>query len=131
MKVSHRILIYLHPLNIKYEKFIEELISQNLFRLAQHISILYLNIFQWEISINICKNYEMKYFQLIIKWDCKTIIRLYKKIIFISFCFQLVDIWFAQILDGLMYLWSQNIVHRLINELVFFSWVFFLFQIEI
>ncbi|CAF1184773.1 unnamed protein product [Rotaria sordida] len=25
---------------------------------------------------------------------------------------QLVDIWFAQILDGLMFLWNQNIVHR-------------------
>ena len=28
------------------------------------------------------------------------------------FFFQLVDIWFAQVLDGLMYLWNQNIVHQ-------------------
>ncbi|CAF3439061.1 unnamed protein product, partial [Rotaria sp. Silwood2] len=25
---------------------------------------------------------------------------------------QLVDMWFAQILDGLMFLWNQNIIHR-------------------
>ena len=29
---------------------------------------------------------------------------------------QLVDLWFGQVLDGLMYLWSQNIVHRCVDD---------------